>query len=123
MEQQPNQLEQPNQFETLFDKTSNYLETSLELIRLKSIRKSSDIVSVLVSKLILYFIISIFLKEPIIHFPFCFCSNRHFTEAAFLQKVSFFSTFVSHCYLCYLLLSLKLFFYFWRMSPIKRLIR
>lgn len=43
---------QPNNFESLFEKAGDYLETRVELWKLKATQKSSDIVSTIASKLI-----------------------------------------------------------------------
>ncbi len=45
-------MEQAKHFESLFDKASEYLETRVGLVKLKTIRKTSDAVSVMISKLI-----------------------------------------------------------------------
>lgn len=42
-----------NQIETLFEKAVDYLETRLDLVKLKTTEKSSDVISSLVSNLIL----------------------------------------------------------------------
>lgn len=45
-------MEQAKHFELLFDKAGEYLETRASLVKLKTIRKTSDVVSVIISKLI-----------------------------------------------------------------------
>ncbi len=50
--------EQKHQMELLLDKTNDYVETRLELFKLKATRKATDVVSSLASSLILVFIIS-----------------------------------------------------------------
>lgn len=52
--------QEPNKFELLFDKAGDYLETRLELWKLKATHKSSDIVSGVVSSLILICIMLLF---------------------------------------------------------------
>ena len=47
--------------ESLFDKTTDYLETRVELIKLKAVRKSSDLISALVTKIVIFIISIIFL--------------------------------------------------------------
>jgi len=46
--------------ESLFEKTGDYLETRIELYKLKAVDTSSDLVASLVSKVIVLFIFSIF---------------------------------------------------------------
>jgi len=50
-----------NVLESLFDKTTDYLQTRAELVKLKAIKKSSELASGLVSKLILSVFLLIFL--------------------------------------------------------------
>lgn len=45
-------MEQAKQFEDLFNKTSEYLETRASLVKLKTIQKTSDVVSIVASKII-----------------------------------------------------------------------
>ncbi|MEP6711043.1 MAG: hypothetical protein ABJA37_01440 [Ferruginibacter sp.] len=55
------QNEPINNIESLFERAGDYLETRLELWKLKAIHKSSDIVSTIASRLILFFIIAVFI--------------------------------------------------------------
>ncbi len=48
-------------FESLFDKTTDYLETRADLVKLKAARKASQIVSGAVSKIILVLVLCFFL--------------------------------------------------------------
>ncbi len=50
--------DQKNQFEILFDKASDYLETRLDLFKLKATQKASDVISSMASRLILILLIS-----------------------------------------------------------------
>ncbi len=49
---------QTNSFESLFGRAGEYFETRLELLRLKSVDKSSDVISSLVAALTIILIIS-----------------------------------------------------------------
>jgi hypothetical protein len=51
--------EQKHQMELLFDKATDYLETRLELLKLKATYKTTDIVSSLASRMILILIITL----------------------------------------------------------------
>lgn len=51
---------QPNHFESLFEKAGDYLETRLELWKLKATQKSSDVISSIASKLVLAGIMMLF---------------------------------------------------------------
>jgi hypothetical protein len=51
---------QPNNFESLFEKAGDYLETRMELWKLKATQKSSDIISTIASRLILICIMMLF---------------------------------------------------------------
>ena len=51
--------EQKNQMELLFEKASDYVETRLELFKLKAAHKSTEIISSLTSRLILVLIITL----------------------------------------------------------------
>jgi hypothetical protein len=51
--------DQKNQMELLFEKASDYLETRLDLFKLKATQKSTDVISSLASRLILILIISL----------------------------------------------------------------
>jgi hypothetical protein len=51
----------PNQIESLFEKATDYLELRLELAKLKTAEKSSDILSTIISGIILIAIFSSFL--------------------------------------------------------------
>ena len=53
--------EQPNVLESLFERTNDYLETRVELAKLKAIRKSSEIVSSVASKIVLGVVLCFFL--------------------------------------------------------------
>lgn len=53
--------EQPNVLESLFERTNDYLETRVELAKLKAIRKSSEIVSSVASKIVLGVLFCFFL--------------------------------------------------------------
>ena len=55
------QNEPIHNLESLFERASDYVETRLDLVKLKATQKSSDIISSLVSRVILMFIIAIFL--------------------------------------------------------------
>jgi len=48
---------QTNSFESLFERAGEYFETRLELVKLKSVDKSSDIISSVISKLTIILII------------------------------------------------------------------
>ncbi len=50
----------PRHIDSLFEKASDYVETRIELARLKITEKSSDVISDLASKLILIAIMSVF---------------------------------------------------------------
>jgi len=50
-----------NILESLFDRTTDYLETRADLVKLKAIRKSSELVSGLVSKIVLAIVFCFFL--------------------------------------------------------------
>lgn len=50
-----------NSFEALFEKANDYLETRIELTKLKAVDKASDFVSSLTAKLIILFFIVIIL--------------------------------------------------------------
>ncbi len=52
--------QQPTPIESLFEKGSDYLETRLELFKLRAAEKSSDIISELVSRFILVAFMGIF---------------------------------------------------------------
>ena len=45
--------QQSNHIETLFEKAGDYLETRMEITKLKTAEKSSDVISLLVTRLIL----------------------------------------------------------------------
>ena len=47
--------------ESLFEKTGDYLETRIDLYKLKAVDTSSDVISSLVSKLIVLFVFAIFI--------------------------------------------------------------
>lgn len=51
-------MEQAKQFEELFDKAGEYLETRASLVKLKTIQKTSDAMSVVASKVVGWFIAS-----------------------------------------------------------------
>ncbi|MEO7263447.1 MAG: phage holin family protein [Ferruginibacter sp.] len=51
---------QPNTFESLFEKAGDYLETRMELWKLKATQKSSDIISTIASRLIAICILMLF---------------------------------------------------------------
>ena len=51
--------EQKHQMELLFDRASDYLETRLELFKLKATHKSTDVISSLTSKLIFILIVTL----------------------------------------------------------------
>ena len=59
--------QQSNHIETLFEKAGDYLETRIEITKLKTAEKSSDVISSLVTRLILItffsFIPNIIFKE------------------------------------------------------------
>jgi Putative Actinobacterial Holin-X, holin superfamily III len=56
------ETQQPkNTLESLFESTSDYVETRVELAKLKSIKKSSEVVSELISKIIIAGVIFLFL--------------------------------------------------------------
>lgn len=52
---------QASAFESLFEKTSDYIETRVELLKLQAVDKSSDVASSVTSKLIIVLLISFFL--------------------------------------------------------------
>ena len=54
-------MEQAKHFESLFDKAGEYLETRASLVKLKTIRKTSDVISVMISKLIAVIIAGAFI--------------------------------------------------------------
>ena len=47
--------------ESLFDKTTDYLETRAQLVKLKAVRKTSELVSGLVTRLVIFALLGIFL--------------------------------------------------------------
>jgi hypothetical protein len=51
--------DQKNQMELLFEKATDYVETRLDLFKLKATLKSTDVISSLASRLILILIISL----------------------------------------------------------------
>lgn len=54
--------EQPkNTLESLFESTSNYVETRVELAKLKTVKKSCEVASTLISKMIIGGVIFLFL--------------------------------------------------------------
>jgi Putative Actinobacterial Holin-X, holin superfamily III len=54
--------EQPkNTLESLFESTSNYIETRVELAKLKAVKKSSEVASTLISKMIIGGVVFLFL--------------------------------------------------------------
>ena len=54
------------EFESLFHKATNYLETNIELYKLKAINKSADIVSSIIKKLLIALVFFIFFKYQVI---------------------------------------------------------
>lgn len=52
--------QQPNVLESLFDRTGEYLETRIDLIKLKAVKKSSEVVSSVVSQIILAVVLFFF---------------------------------------------------------------
>ncbi len=52
---------QPNTFESLFEKAGDFLETRMELWKLKATQKSSDIISTIASRLIMICILMLFI--------------------------------------------------------------
>lgn len=52
---------QPNNFESLFEKAGDYLETRMELWKLKATQKSSDIISTIASRLVMICILMLFI--------------------------------------------------------------
>ncbi len=50
---------QTNSLETLFEKTSDYLETRIELLKLQAVSTTSDVTSSLVSKFVIALIVSL----------------------------------------------------------------
>ncbi len=56
MENQPN-----NHIESLFEKTGEYIETRIDLLKLKAADKSADVVSSLVSRLVILLIATMFI--------------------------------------------------------------
>ncbi len=50
-----------NTLESLFEHTSNYVETRVELVKLKAVKKSSEVVSTFISKIIIGGVIFLFL--------------------------------------------------------------
>ena len=50
---------QANSVEALFEKTGDYLETRMELLKLQTINRTSDITSSIVSRLVLVVIVSL----------------------------------------------------------------
>ena len=56
------ETQQPkNTLESLFETTSSYVETRIELAKLKAVKKSSEVASTLVTKMVLGAIIFLFL--------------------------------------------------------------
>ena len=55
------QHEPIHNLESLFERASDYVETRLDLAKLKATQKSSDIISTLASRLVLIFIVATFL--------------------------------------------------------------
>jgi hypothetical protein len=53
--------QQPNVLESLFERTNDYLETRIELAKLKAIRKSSEVASSVASKILLGVVFCFFL--------------------------------------------------------------
>lgn len=54
------EAEEPGALDNLFLKTKAYIATNLELFKLRAVEKTSEIISVLVYRLIIFTIISIF---------------------------------------------------------------
>lgn len=52
---------QPNNFESLFEKAGDYLETRMELWKLKATQKSSDVISTVAASLISICILMLFI--------------------------------------------------------------
>ncbi len=52
---------QPNTFESLFEKAGDYLETRMDLWKLKATQKSSDIISTIASRLVSICILMLFI--------------------------------------------------------------
>jgi Putative Actinobacterial Holin-X, holin superfamily III len=56
------ETQQPkNALESLFETTSSYVETRVELAKLKAVKKSSEVASTLISKMIIAAVIFLFL--------------------------------------------------------------
>lgn len=53
--------EKPTNVEKLFEKADNYIKTSIELLKLSSIDKASEVLSVLASHLIISILVAFFL--------------------------------------------------------------
>ena len=51
--------DQKNQMELLFEKASDYVETRLDLFKLKATQKSTDIISSMASRLVLILIVTL----------------------------------------------------------------
>ena len=51
--------DQKNQLELLFEKATDYVETRLDLFKLKATQKSTDVISSLASRLILILIVTL----------------------------------------------------------------
>ena len=51
--------DQKNQLELLFEKATDYMETRLELFKLKATQKSTDVISSMASRLILILIVTL----------------------------------------------------------------
>jgi hypothetical protein len=51
---------QTNSIESLFGKTRSYIETSLDLLKLKAIDKSSSFISVIITYLVVFIIVGCF---------------------------------------------------------------
>jgi hypothetical protein len=54
-------LQPKNNLESLFETTSSYVETRVELAKLKAVKKSSEVASTLISKLIIAGVVFLFL--------------------------------------------------------------
>lgn len=53
--------QQTNVLESLFERTNDYLETRIELAKLKAVKKSSEVLSAVVSKILLGIVLCFFI--------------------------------------------------------------
>lgn len=59
-----------NSFELLFEKTCDYLDTRIELTKLKAVDKTSDLISSLTTRLIIFFLLQLYYCLPVLQLHF-----------------------------------------------------